>query len=96
MYYAAGVNQSNKGKILSAFYYGYASSQVPGGWIAQKIGGRRVLLLSFVLWTLTCALVPLDPKPSHNFGDGSFTRRCGTRVHLPVHPQRVSSMDPTS
>ncbi|KAF5931043.1 hypothetical protein HYC85_031916 [Camellia sinensis] len=59
---AAGVNQSNKGTILSAFYYGYASSQVPGGWIAQKIGGRRVLLLSFVLWTLTCALVPLDPN----------------------------------
>ncbi|CAK9137662.1 unnamed protein product [Ilex paraguariensis] len=59
---AAGVNQSNKGMILSTFYYGYACSQVPGGWAAQKIGGRRVLLLSFVLWSLTCALVPLDPN----------------------------------
>lgn len=59
---AAGVNQSSKGTILSTFYYGYACSQVPGGWAAQKIGGRRVLLLSFVLWSLTCALVPLDPN----------------------------------
>lgn len=59
---AAGVNQSSKGSILSTFYYGYACSQVPGGWAAQKIGGRRVLLLSFVLWSLTCALVPLDPN----------------------------------
>lgn len=59
---AAGVNQSSKGMILSTFYYGYALSQVPGGWAAQKIGGRRVLLLSFILWSLTCALVPLDPK----------------------------------
>ncbi|PSR86547.1 Anion transporter 5 like [Actinidia chinensis var. chinensis] len=59
---AAGVNQSSKGMILSTFYYGYACSQVPGGWAAQKIGGRRVLLLSFVLWSLTCALVPLDPN----------------------------------
>ncbi|XP_021724489.1 probable anion transporter 5 [Chenopodium quinoa] len=59
---AAGVNQSSKGTILSTFYYGYALSQVPGGWAAQKIGGRRVLLLSFVLWSLTCALVPLDPN----------------------------------
>lgn len=59
---AAGVNQSSKGTILSTFYYGYACSQVPGGWVAQKIGGRRVLLLSFVLWSLTCALVPLDPN----------------------------------
>ncbi|GAB2233239.1 hypothetical protein Droror1_Dr00002458 [Drosera rotundifolia] len=58
---AVGVNQASKGTILSTFYYGYACSQVPGGWAAQKIGGRRVLLLSFVLWSLTCALVPLDP-----------------------------------
>ncbi|KAK3412853.1 hypothetical protein EUGRSUZ_I01531 [Eucalyptus grandis] len=59
---AAGVNQSSKGTILSTFYYGYACSQVPGGWAAQKIGGRRILLLSFVLWSLTCAFVPLDPN----------------------------------
>lgn len=57
-----GVSQSSKGTILSSFYYGYALSQVPGGWAAQKIGGRRVLLLSFILWSLTCALVPLDPN----------------------------------
>lgn len=59
---AAGVNQASKGILLSTFYYGYALSQVPGGWAAQRIGGRRVLLLSFLLWSLTCALVPLDPN----------------------------------
>ncbi|KAL4590415.1 hypothetical protein LXL04_003344 [Taraxacum kok-saghyz] len=58
----AGVSQSSKGTILSTFYYGYAFSQVPGGWAAQKIGGRRILLFSFVIWSLTCALCPLDPK----------------------------------
>ncbi|WJX43428.1 putative anion transporter 5 [Trifolium repens] len=36
---AAGVKQSTKGTILSTFYYGYACSQVPGGYFAQKIGG---------------------------------------------------------
>lgn len=59
---AAGITQSSKGVILSTFYYGYACSQVPGGWAAQRIGGRRVLLLSFLLWSLTCAFVPLDPN----------------------------------
>jgi len=49
---AARVNQSTKGTILSTFYCGYACSQVPGGWVAQKIGGRKVLLVSFVLWIL--------------------------------------------
>ncbi|WOL06648.1 putative anion transporter 6 [Canna indica] len=55
-----GVNQSSKGLILSTFYYGYVMSQVPGGWAAQYIGGRRVLLLSFLLWSVTCGLAPLD------------------------------------
>ncbi|KAL4614749.1 hypothetical protein ACB092_07G075600 [Castanea dentata] len=59
---AAGVNQSTKGTVLASFYCGYACSQVPGGWAAQRIGGRKVLLISFVLWSLTCALVPLDPN----------------------------------
>jgi len=59
---AIGVDQSSKGMILSTFYWGYVVSQIPGGWAAQKIGGRRVLLLSFVFWSLTCALIPLDPS----------------------------------
>ncbi|CAK8575229.1 unnamed protein product [Lathyrus sativus] len=59
---AAGVKQSTKGTILSTFYYGYAVSQVPGGYFAQKFGGRKVLLLAFLLWSSTCALLPLDPN----------------------------------
>ncbi|XP_042397056.1 probable anion transporter 6 isoform X1 [Zingiber officinale] len=55
-----GVNQSSKGLILSVFYYGYVVSQVSRGWVAQYVGGRRVLLFSFLLWSLTCALAPLD------------------------------------
>ncbi|KAG6516858.1 hypothetical protein ZIOFF_020231 [Zingiber officinale] len=55
-----GVNQSSKGLILSVFYYGYVVSQVPGGLAAQYVGGRRVLLFSFLLWSLTCAFAPLD------------------------------------
>ncbi|XP_047046169.1 probable anion transporter 7 isoform X2 [Lolium rigidum] len=59
---AIDVNQANKGMILSMFYYGYILSQIPGGWAAQRLGGRRVLLLSFMLWSLICGLIPLDPN----------------------------------
>ncbi|OMO59100.1 Major facilitator superfamily [Corchorus olitorius] len=59
---AAGISEASKGLLLSAFFWGYACSQVPGGWAAQKIGGRKILLLSFVLWSSTCFLVPLDPN----------------------------------
>ncbi|PON89901.1 Major facilitator [Trema orientale] len=58
---AAGLNQSRKGTILSTFYYGYAFFQVPGGFLAQRFGGRSVLLVSFLVWSLTCAFLPLDP-----------------------------------
>lgn len=56
----AGVGEGTKGHILSTFFYGYALSQVPGGWAAQRFGGRRVLLMSFVLWSLTSALTPTE------------------------------------
>ncbi|KAF6985535.1 hypothetical protein CFC21_003386 [Triticum aestivum] len=59
---AINVNQANKGLILSMFYYGYVLSQIPGGWAAQRLGGRHVLLLSFLLWSLICGLIPLDPN----------------------------------
>lgn len=56
------INESSKGLILSVFYYGYVISQIPGGWAAQRFGGRRVLLWSFIMWSFTCAFTPLDPK----------------------------------
>lgn len=56
----AGVGEAVKGRILSTFFYGYVLSQVPGGWAAQRFGGRRVLLMSFVLWSFTSALTPTE------------------------------------
>lgn len=56
----AGVGEALKGQVLSTFFYGYALSQVPGGWAAQRFGGRRVLLMSFVLWSFTSALTPTE------------------------------------
>ncbi|XP_065071667.1 sialin-like [Rhopilema esculentum] len=32
-----------KGIILSAFFYGYLVLQIPGGWLALRIGAKRVL-----------------------------------------------------
>ena len=31
------------GIILSAFFYGYLVLQIPGGWLALRIGAKRVL-----------------------------------------------------
>jgi len=38
-----------KGIILSAFFYGYLVLQVPGGWLALRIGAKRVLGYSILI-----------------------------------------------
>lgn len=54
----AGVDEAQKGTVLSAFYWGYAVSQVPGGWAAQRYGGNAMLSLSFAAWSLASLLTP--------------------------------------
>lgn len=34
-------SSQTKGLILSSFFYGYLVTQLPGGWLASKIGGNR-------------------------------------------------------
>ncbi|CAH2233803.1 jg21642, partial [Pararge aegeria aegeria] len=47
-------DEKTQGLILSGFYYGYAATQVPGGYLAEKFGGKWTLgvgLLSTALFT---------------------------------------------
>ncbi|KAM0917419.1 hypothetical protein ACQ4PT_009530 [Festuca glaucescens] len=37
-----GWNSSTAGLVQSSFFWGYALSQLPGGWLAKLIGGRFV------------------------------------------------------
>lgn len=37
------------GLIMSFFFLGYSLMQIPGGWLADKIGPKRVLMLSLLL-----------------------------------------------
>ncbi len=85
----ASLDESVKGTVLSAFYWGYALSQVrslsapagrsavrtpltsavpclalqiPGGWMAQLYGGRRMLIICYFLWSLVSIFTPTDAK----------------------------------
>lgn len=44
------------GWVLSAFFLGYAMSQVPGGMMADRIGPRRVIIGALIWWSLFTAL----------------------------------------
>jgi len=43
------------GGILSAFFIGYAGCQIPGGWLADKFGPRRVITGALAVWSLFTA-----------------------------------------
>lgn len=46
--------------ILSTFYWGYIFTQVPGGYAAQKLGSKIVLLLSILLSSLLSLVTPVS------------------------------------
>lgn len=54
-----GIPERIKGTVMSAFYWGYGVSQIPGGFLAQRYGGRRMLIACFTCWcTICCFLMP--------------------------------------
>jgi len=44
------------GSLLSAFVLGYAVFQIPGGWLGDHFGARRVLTASVLWWSAFTAL----------------------------------------
>ena len=45
--------------ILSAFFLGYAIMQIPGGWLADKFGAKRVLLMAVITWSIFTGLTAI-------------------------------------
>ncbi|GER33689.1 vesicular glutamate transporter 1 [Striga asiatica] len=54
-----GWNASVAGLVQSSFFWGYALSQLPGGWLAKLFGGSKVLEVGVLAWSLATALVPI-------------------------------------
>ena len=47
------------GLIFSAFLWAYALGQIPAGWLADRIGPRKVLLFIVPFWSLMTAMTAL-------------------------------------
>ena len=57
-------SQTTKGFVLSAFFIGYLVSLLPSGWLATRIGGKRLLTASVVGWSLFTLATPLAAHAS--------------------------------
>lgn len=55
---AFGWTETTKGLVLSAFFVGYMLFQVPSGWLASRVGGKVVLGMAVVWWSLFTLLTP--------------------------------------
>jgi hypothetical protein len=53
-----GWNSSVAGLVQSSFFWGYAVSQLPGGWLAARFSGQTVLRAGVFIWSLATAAVP--------------------------------------
>jgi nitrate/nitrite transporter NarK len=47
------------GWLLSAFFWSYALGQVPFGWLSDRFGGRRMLTIYILVWSLFTGLMGL-------------------------------------
>ncbi|CAH0719420.1 unnamed protein product, partial [Brenthis ino] len=51
-------DESTQGLLLSAFYYGYVITHLPGGLLAEKFGGKWTLGISLLCTSLSTLLTP--------------------------------------
>lgn len=52
------------GVVLGSFYYGYVALQIPGGWLALKLGGTRLFGSAVLMASVLTLLTPLASRAS--------------------------------
>ncbi|KAK3802945.1 hypothetical protein RRG08_051701 [Elysia crispata] len=57
-------DEQTQGNILGAFFYGYMVSQIPGGWLATRFGGKKIFGLGVFCTAVLSLLTPLAARTS--------------------------------
>lgn len=90
-----GWSQTTVGIIQSAFFWGYVLTQIPGGYLADKYGGKQVLAAGVVVWSAMTLLTPI--AASTNIGVLLLTRALlgvGEGVAMPAMNNMISKWVP--
>jgi MFS family permease len=51
------LNYTQMGMLLSAFSWTYTCSQIPVGWLAERVGAHRILAAGLILWASATILI---------------------------------------
>src|SRR6266566_9664880 len=88
------------GRVFSAFLAGYALFQTPGGWLADRLGPRRVLAGGVLWWGIFTALTALvSTKIAFTvllFAAVRFLLGAGEAIIYPASNQFVSRWIPSA
>lgn len=82
------ISEEQMGLIFSAFLFGYMLFEVPGGWLGDRWGSRRVLLRIVLWWSLFTALTgsvgvfAVGPQTEVNFLGVVFSLGINTFIVL--------------
>ena len=60
-------NETDKGNLLSAFFYGYIVLQILGGTFAEKFGSKRVLGWTQLFCAILTLIAPVASKTNYWF-----------------------------
>ena len=94
-----GLSDVALGSIFSAFVIGYALFQIPGGWLADRFGARRVLTAGALWWGVFTALTASVPArlgaALMSFWAVRFMLGAGEAVVYPSSNRFVANWIPT-
>lgn len=71
---AYGLTDQDMGYVFSAFVFGYALCQIPGGWLGDRWGARVVLTGALIWWSIFTAMT----ATAATFGIVSWLGTAGT------------------
>ncbi|XP_012943338.1 sialin [Aplysia californica] len=57
-------DEETQGYVLGAFFYGYIVTQLPGGWLASKIGGKNLFGYGVLCTSLLTLVTPVAARYS--------------------------------
>ncbi|HWZ46601.1 MAG TPA: MFS transporter, partial [Herbaspirillum sp.] len=50
------IDEVGLGMMLSVFFIGYSLVQLPGGWLSDKVGSRKMMIFSLIMFTIFSGL----------------------------------------
>jgi sugar phosphate permease len=85
-----GFSMITIGWIFAAFRWGYAFFQIPGGWMGDRIGGRRALSVVVVWWSIFTSLTAFAWN-ARSMGMCRFLFGMGEAGAFPIATRSLSS-----